>query len=160
MTDREKLIRELRKHCICIAKNDDCLKCNEEYKELCRSERELFKAAADELESVTLATDTNDGGKWISVEDEKPKRRGEYFVSYVFEGCDMRFYGSAFWHDDMETNGYVTGSHFSNEGMNGMKVTHWMELPKLPAGNPSVSLEADSSLCTREPLGADDEKEE
>ena len=24
-------------------------------------------------------------------------------------------------------------------------------------GNPSVSLEADSSLCTREPLGADDE---
>ena len=56
----------------------------------------------------------------------------EYFVSYVFTDCDMRFYGAAFWNDDLETNGYVTGPHFSNEGVNGMKVTHWMETQKLP----------------------------
>jgi hypothetical protein len=31
-------------------------------------------------------------------------------------------------------NGYVTGPHFSNEGMNGMRVTHWMPLPKPPCG--------------------------
>ena len=104
---------------------------------------------------VAFAKDTDVPNKWISVEVEKPKHRGEYFVSYVFTDCDMRFYGAAFWNDDLETNGYVTGPHFSNEGANGMKVTHWMEIQKLPAGNPSVSLEADSSLCTREPLSAD-----
>lgn len=94
----------------------------------------LSLVAAKDLiaNGVTFATDTNAGSKWISGEDEKPKRRGEYFISYVFEDCNMRFYGSAFWHDDMETNGYVTGPHFSNEGVNGMKVTHWMEIPKLP----------------------------
>lgn len=81
-----------------------------------------------ELIEKANAADTNVGGKWIRVEDEKPKRRGEYFVSYVFADYDMRFYGSAFWNDDIETNGYVTGPHFSNEGMNGMKVTHWMDI--------------------------------
>lgn len=81
---------------------------------------------------VTFAKDTDAPSKWISVEDDKPKRRGEYFVSYVFTDCEMRFYGAAFWNDGLETNGYVTGPHFSNEGVNGMKVTHWMEIPKLP----------------------------
>jgi len=120
--------------------------------------RSYEKAAEDLIANgVAFAKDTDVPSKWISVEDEKPKRRGEYFVSYVFADCDMRFYGAAFWNDDLETNGHVKGPHFSNEGVNGMKVTHWMEIQKLPVGNPSVSLEADSSLCTREPLGADDE---
>ena len=70
--------------------------------------------------------------QWISVEDEKPKSRGHYFIAYKFAGSDMRFYGEAFWHDDIPDNGYVQGDHFSNEGVDGMYVTHWMEIPKLP----------------------------
>ena len=125
MTDREKLI-ELLLEIDSVCDASDCCECCEEG---CYTYR-----AADHLiaNGVTFATDTNVGNKWISVEDEKPKRRGEYFVSYVFADCDMRFYGAAFWHDDMETNGYVTGPHFSNEGVNGMRVTHWMDIPKLP----------------------------
>lgn len=69
---------------------------------------------------------------WISVDDEKPKRRGRYFIAYKFDGSDMRFYGEAMWHDDIPDNGYVQGDHFSNEGVNGMYVTHWMNIPKLP----------------------------
>lgn len=72
--------------------------------------------------------------KWISVEDEKPKRRGNYFITYKFAGSDMRFYGEAFWHDDIPDNGYVQGNHFSNEGVDGMYVTHWMEIQKPPKG--------------------------
>lgn len=70
--------------------------------------------------------------QWISVEDEKPKRRGNYFIAYKFKGSDMRFFGEAMWHDDIPDNGFVKGDHFSNEGMNGMYVTHWMEIPMPP----------------------------
>ena len=69
---------------------------------------------------------------WIRVEDEKPKKRGHYFIAYKFAGSDMRFYGEAMWHDDIPDNGYVQGNHFSNEGVDGMYVTHWMKIPKLP----------------------------
>ena len=98
-------------------------------KDLCSIDRQAEFLLAN---GVTFAKDTDVPSKWIRVEDDKPKRRGEYFVSYVFADCDMRFYGAAFWNDDLETNGYVTGPHFSNEGVNGMKVTHWMEIQKLP----------------------------
>ena len=69
---------------------------------------------------------------WIRVEDEKPKKRGHYFIAYKFAGSDMRFYGDAMWHDDIPDNEYVQGNHFSNEGVDGMYVTHWMKIPKLP----------------------------
>ena len=70
--------------------------------------------------------------EWISVEEDKPKRRGHYFIAYRFKGFDMQFFGEAMWHDDIPDNGYVKGDHFSNEGVNGMYVTHWMEIPSLP----------------------------
>lgn len=127
MTDKEKLIDLINE----IQDSGIVTVCSENSTGVYRPPNE-FLANHLLANGVTFATDTNDGSKWISVEDDKPKHRGEYFVSYVFADCDMRFYGSAFWHDDMETNGYVTGPHFSNEGVNGMKVTHWMEIQKLP----------------------------
>ena len=81
---------------------------------------------------VTFAKDTDVPSKWISVEDDNPKRRGHYFITYKFAGSDMRFYGEAFWHDDIPDNGYVQGNHFSNEGVDGMYVTHWMEIQEPP----------------------------
>lgn len=81
---------------------------------------------------VTFAKDTDVPTNWISVKHEKPKRRGNYFIAYKFKGSDMRFFGEAMWHDDIPDNGFVKGDHFSNEGMNGMYVTHWMEIPVPP----------------------------
>ena len=142
MTNREKLIELL-------LSGDKTVQCEHSREVNCDGMKCAFcerVEIADHLlaHGVTFAKDTDVPSKWISVEDDKPKRRGEYFVSYVFADCNMRFYGAAFWRDDLETNGYVTGPHFSNEGVDGMKVTHWMEIQKLPVGNPSVSLEADS----------------
>ena len=74
--------------------------------------------------------------KWIPVTEDKPKRRGHYFIAYRFKGSDMQFFGEAMWHDDIPDNGYVKRNHFSNEGVNGMYVTHWMEIPELPLPEP------------------------
>lgn len=71
--------------------------------------------------------------QWISVEDEEPKRRGHYFIAFKFKGSDMRFFGEAMWYDDIPDNGFVKGDHFSNEGVEGMYVTHWMKIPPLPS---------------------------
>lgn len=69
--------------------------------------------------------------KWISVKDEMPKRMKRYFIAYKFDCSDMRFYGEAMFHPE-GGNGCVDRPHFSNEGVDGMYVSHWMEIPKLP----------------------------
>ena len=70
--------------------------------------------------------------EWISVEDEqKPKDRKRYFIAYVFGDSDIHFFGEAMYHA-FEGNDIVDRPHFSNEGVNEMRVTHWMEIPKLP----------------------------
>ena len=81
---------------------------------------------------VTISNLETVNKEWIPVTEDKPKRRGHYFIAYRFKGSDMQFFGEAMWHDDIPDNGYVKGNHFSNEGVNGMYVTHWMEIPKLP----------------------------
>ena len=73
--------------------------------------------------------------EWISVKDDYPKRIKRYFIAYQFEGSDMRFYGEAMFHPE-GGNGCVDRPHFSNEGVDGMYVTHWMEIPKLPLPEP------------------------
>ena len=70
--------------------------------------------------------------EWISVKDEqKPKDRKRYFIAYVFGDSDIHFFGEAMYHA-YEGNDLVDRPHFSNEGVDGMRVTHWMEIPKLP----------------------------
>lgn len=73
--------------------------------------------------------------KWISVKEDLPKNRGHYFIAYKFDGSDMRFYGEAMFHPE-GGNGFVDRPHFSNEGVDGMYVTHWMKIPKLPLPEP------------------------
>lgn len=77
------------------------------------------------------------GWFWVPIEHEKPPRRDEYFIAYVFGDSDMHFYGAAMWHDDCPDNGYVKGDHFSNEGVDGMRVTHWARIPQItrPGGD-------------------------
>ena len=71
--------------------------------------------------------------EWISGEDKttKPRDRKKYLIAYVFGDSDMHFFGEAYYHAH-EGNGIVDRPHFTNEGVDGMRVTHWSEIPKLP----------------------------
>ena len=87
----------------------------------------LFKNKADFVEV--------EQGKWIPVTDRLPKGRKDYLCICVFGASEMQFYNVLNFHpEENAENGYVPGPHFSNEGMNDMRVTHWMQLPKPPCG--------------------------
>ena len=70
--------------------------------------------------------------RWISVEDEqKPKHHEEVLCRYVFDGDSQCFYAVLTYYAYGD-NGYVTGQHFTGEGLHDMRVTHWMPLPEPP----------------------------
>ena len=89
---------------------------------------ELDEKLADDLitHGVTVQ-------EWISVKDRLPDKHGKPYV------CLLTFpYGGQFpyilnWYEYGD-NGYVNGRHFQDEGLDGMKVTHWMPLPEAPKG--------------------------
>lgn len=75
--------------------------------------------------------------EWISVKDErKPKQLQECLCVCQFEDDEKgewRFHNVLKWHDvPYQDNGIVNRPHFTDEGVHGMVVTHWMPLPKLP----------------------------
>ena len=75
--------------------------------------------------------------EWISVKDEKkPKQLQECLCVCQFDDDakgEWRFYNVLKWHDvPYQDNGIVNRPHFTDEGVHGMVVTHWMPLPKLP----------------------------
>ena len=75
--------------------------------------------------------------EWISVKDErKPKQLQECLCVCKFDDDtkgEWRFYNVLKWHDvPYQDNGIVNRPHFTDEGVHGMVVTHWMPLPKLP----------------------------
>lgn len=73
--------------------------------------------------------------RWISVEDEQKPKHGKEYLCVCSLPDDpkhkwdwmavLRWFAYG-------TNGFVDRPHFTDEGLNGMIVTHWMELPKLP----------------------------
>ena len=77
--------------------------------------------------------------EWISVKDErKPKQLQECLCVCQFEDDakgEWRFYNVLKWHDvPYQDNGIVNRPHFTDEGVHGMVVTHWMPLPQPPKG--------------------------
>ena len=75
--------------------------------------------------------------EWISVKDErKPKQLQECLCVCKFDDDtkgEWKFYNVLKWHDvPYQDNGIVNRPHFTDEGVHGMVVTHWMPLPKLP----------------------------
>ena len=67
---------------------------------------------------------------WISVEDEqKPKQMEQVLCTYGFDG-DTEKHVDKLTYFAYGDNGYVTGAHFTDEGMCGMRVTHWMPRPE------------------------------
>ena len=71
---------------------------------------------------VTFATDTNDGCKWISVEERLPEP-GVIVLVHSKLGCTY-FSHRLYYH--------LEGRPFSIEYSGGWEVTHWMPLPKPP----------------------------
>lgn len=72
--------------------------------------------------------------EWISVKEELPKNRREYFCICQFgDDPTWRFCNVLMFHPEKNgDNGFVKGPHFSNEGMDGMRVVYWMPIPKMP----------------------------
>jgi hypothetical protein len=113
MTDREKLLELLNK-------------AHTEYYTKCDFSKSYMETLADYLlaNGVTFVADTNDGSKWISVDDRLPK-------------CDCLAYSSK---SGLMTVGYIE-PHWHNGGTeyicaNGLEplfdVTHWTPLPEPP----------------------------
>ena len=127
MDVREKLVELLIKgNDACVG--TDCFEgCNLYFEADC-----LYKLMADVLiaNGVTVQ-------EWISVNDErKPKQLQECLCVCRFDDDtkgEWRFYNILKWHDvPYQDNGIVNRPHFTDEGVHGMVVTHWMPLPKLP----------------------------
>lgn len=87
----------------------------------------------EKMEAIPTADVTE--VKWIPVTERLPKCRRYYLCICVFGESKMQFCDVLMFHPEQNAeNGYVTGPHFSNEGMEGIRVTHWMPLPKPPCG--------------------------
>ena len=73
--------------------------------------------------------------KWIPVgAEEKPMHGEEYLCICALPDdpmneCKWIMVLTYYAHG---SNGYVDRPHFTDEGLNGMTVTHWMPLPKMP----------------------------
>ena len=132
MTDREKLI-ELLLEIDSVCDASDCCECCEEG---CYTHR-----AADHLiaNGVTFATDTNVGGKWISVEDEMPHAEygeSDNVLTINRVGiCKVLYFDGGCWC-------YPTGEPVSF-GNPRWRITHWMPLPEPP----KAQEETDGTEC-------------
>ena len=76
--------------------------------------------------------------RWISVEERKPKVGQHCLCICAYENDPRHEWDSMMvlrWMGDCD-NGYVNRPHFQHEGMEGMKVTHWMSLPEPPEESP------------------------
>ena len=72
--------------------------------------------------------------RWIPVEERLPEKHlQECLCRYVFDeipGVSGHIHVLT-WHA-YGTNGYVYRPHFTDEGFESMRVTHWMPLPEPP----------------------------
>lgn len=96
--------------------------------------RGMCATAADMLEELDKHVP-----RWISVEDEqKPLHGHDYLcVCTLPNDPEHKFdFISVRWWNATTGNGYVDRPHFSDEGMEGMTVTHWMSLPETPKEAP------------------------
>lgn len=71
--------------------------------------------------------------KWIPVGERLPDKHGKPYVCLLTFPHGGQFPYILNWYEYGD-NGYVNGRHFQDEGLDGMKVTHWMPLPEPPKG--------------------------
>lgn len=127
----EQIIKALE--CCTVGIGTECEKCPYMRTAYCNDvlKKEVLALITSQEQRIKELGEEN-VSKWIPIEsNEKPQHLKNYFIAYVFGNSDMRFYGEAKYHAD-GGNGIIDGAHFSNEGVEDMRVTHWMPIPKLP----------------------------
>ena len=87
--------------------------------------------------------------RWIPVGAEEKPRHGKAYLCVCTLPDDLehewdwmmvlRYYAYG-------SNGYVDRPHFTNEGVEGMTVTHWMPLPSAPKAHVPVSYPASEKV--------------
>ena len=106
-----------------------------------KKQNESFANAVNVLEEINSDLCKQIKGvtvqEWISVKDErKPKQLQECLCVCQFDDDakgERRFFNVLKWHDvPYQDNGIVNRPHFTDEGVHGMVVTHWMPLLKMP----------------------------
>ena len=112
MTDRKKLFELLNK-------------AHAEYYTKCDFSKSYVETLADYLlaNGATFATDTNDGGKWISVEERLPPESQMYIVT-ANDGHTQRVTFVRWQKRNKMWD--LTGARSY------WKITHWMPLPEPP----------------------------
>ena len=124
---------QIKKALECCTTVGGCEKCPYYYKASCglNLRRKALALINEQEQKIKELTEEN-APKWIPIEsNEKPQHLKNYFIAYVFGDSDMRFCGEAKYYA-YGGNGIVDGAHFSNEGIDDLRVTHWMPIPKLP----------------------------
>lgn len=106
-------------------------------KEHCYDFMMAYPERAEEI--LTKWAEEKPMNNWISVkEDKKPRHLQECLIAFVYgdDDSDRHFYGVERYYA-FDGNGLVDRPHFGNEGVEGMRVTHWIPIPKLPKGEPA-----------------------
>ena len=113
MRDYDSVVKSLR---CCVSDSEPCEHCNCELEEC--NPKTIMEIAADAIEEL-LAKVPN----WISVEDEPPKEKGDYWCNVRSYNFDDTYYQHEVWFD---------GEFFVIDGVCTDRVTHWMPLPEPP----------------------------
>ena len=83
---------------------------------------ELVERCARYAEEIAVLRERR---KWADVREKLPERDGHYLCRYVFRSGGKGFFGTLDY--------YAIGPrpHFQHEGVCGMTVTHWMDIPEV-----------------------------
>lgn len=83
--------------------------------------KELVDRCARYAEEIAVLQEKQ---KWVDVREKLPERDGHYLCRYVFGSGGKGFFGTLDY--------YAIGPrpHFQYEGLRGMTVTHWMDIPE------------------------------
>lgn len=83
---------------------------------------ELVERCARYAEEIAVLREMQ---KWVDVREKLPERDGHYLCRYAFRSGGKGFFGTLDY--------YAIGPrpHFQYEGLRGMTVTHWMDIPEV-----------------------------
>lgn len=83
---------------------------------------ELVERCARYAEEIAVLREKK---RWVDVREKLPERDGHYLCRYVFGSGGKGFYGTLDYYAIDPRPG------FQHEGVHGMNVTHWMDIPEV-----------------------------
>ena len=83
---------------------------------------ELVERCARYAEEIAVLRERQ---KWADVQEKLPERDGHYLCRYVFGSGGKGFF------ETLDYYAIDPRPHFQHEGVRGMTVTHWMDIPEV-----------------------------